>query len=67
MPAVGLSGLSEQPVVRLRDTLRLLVAGPLQLLGGAYQVGEEDGDSLSSGRHKRTNCSTDVQRVTGVI
>jgi len=67
MPAVGLSSLSEQPVVRLKDTLRLLVAGPLQQLGGAYQVGEEDGNGLSSGRHDQTNCSTDVQRVTGVI
>jgi hypothetical protein len=29
MPAVGLNGLSEQPVVRLEDTLRLLVARTL--------------------------------------
>jgi hypothetical protein len=64
---VGLDGLSEQPVVRLEDTLRLLVAGPLQQLGGAYQVGEEDGDGLSSARHDRANCSTDAQRGRAVI
>jgi hypothetical protein len=39
----------------------------LQQLGGAYQVGEEDGDGLSSARHDRANCSTGAQRGTAVI
>ena len=45
--AVRLDGLAQQAVVRLEDALRLLVAGALQQLGRADEVGEEDGDGLA--------------------
>ena len=59
--AVGADGITQELVVSFEDALGVVVAGALHQLGGADEVGEEDGCGGSAfGGHRVGECSRGV-------